>query len=100
MKAFDFPPTGVKMFDLLAQRLRDVFASLAKTVTNDHVVGPVTIGTTPVQVFHGLGGPPLAWEVVGRDAGETVFESATANDRRRFLYLEATGTVSVTLRFS
>lgn len=88
------------MFDRLVQRLRETFASLAKAVTNDNLF-TVTLGTTPTQVFHGLGAPPLAWEVVGRNAGETVYEAATVNDARaRFLYLQATGDVTVTLRFS
>lgn len=100
MRPFDFEPTGNGLLDRLVERLRDVFASLGRPVTNDNLVS-VTLGTGPTQVFHGLGEIPRAWEVVGRDAGEVVYEPAIVNGARmRYLYLQATGPVTVTLRFS
>lgn len=93
-------PGGSSILDEIVDRIRETFLSIKKVVTNDHLV-TVTVGTTPKQVFHGLGAPPLTWEIVGRDAAETVFEPAIVNGARmRFLYLQASGPVTVTVRFT
>lgn len=100
MIPFDFEPTGNGLLDRLLTRLRNTLNSLAKVVTNDRLVA-ASLSTTPTMVFHGLKGPPVTWEVVGRNAGEVVYESTAQNDSRdRFLLLVATGPVDVTVRFS
>jgi hypothetical protein len=93
-------PGGSTLLDDILRRVKDSFQSLVKAVTNERLVS-VSLSTTPVQVFHGLKGPPLAWEVVGRDAGEVVYEANIVNGQRsRFLYLQATGPVTATVRFT
>jgi hypothetical protein len=92
-------PGGSSLLDAILSRLQDTLASIARAVTNDKLV-TVTLSTNPQRVIHGVKGPPVSWEIVGRNAGETVFESATLNtERGKFLYLQATGAVTVTVRF-
>lgn len=105
MLPFDVEPTegragGSALLDRILARVRDTLNSLAKAVTNERLV-TAALTTSPVQVRHGLKGSPVTWEVVGRDAGEVVFEPAIINaSRDRFVYLQATGPVTVKLRFS
>ena len=105
MIPFDWPgtegqPGGSRLLDRILDRLQLSLKSLVRAVTNDHLI-VVTLGATPIRVIHGLEGPPVAWEIVGRDAAETVFEATITNDERsKFLYLQASGAVTVTVRFS
>lgn len=107
MIPFDFDstegkPGGSTLLDRILRRLSDTLLSLKLAVTNDHVV-PATFSaaTTDVQVFHGLKGPPVAWEVVDRDADAQVWKSATVNPRPRdAIILQASAPVTVKLRFS
>lgn len=93
-------PGGSSLLDEIIEQVRETFRSIAKVVTNDALV-TVTLGTSPTQVFHGLGQPPLTVEIVGLNAGETVFEPPTVNSqRRKFVLLQATGAVTATVRFT
>lgn len=105
MKAFPHITTegqegGSTLLDRIMQSLTETFASLAKAVTNDRIV-TVPLSTTPRNVYHGLPSAPAAIDVVGVDAGFVVYESSTFNpDRRQFVTMVATGTVTAKLRFS
>jgi hypothetical protein len=91
---------GSALLDRILDRLRNTLNSLSKAVTNERLV-TTSLGTTPTQVFHGMNGPPVAWEIVGRSAGEVVYEPAIVNgNRNKYLYLQATGAVNVVVRFS
>ena len=93
-------PGGSDLLDSIIDGLRETLRSIQRAVTNDHLV-TVTLKTTPTQVFHGLNGPPLTVEIVGRDAGEVIFEPAVINSQRaKFVYLTATGPVTATVRFT
>ncbi len=57
--------------------------------------------TTDVQVFHGLGAPVTAWEVVDRDTDSNVWQSATVNTNPAlFIILQASAPVVVKLRLA
>lgn len=105
MKPFDFPVTadlanGSWLLDKLIGTLRGVFDSLTLAVTNATIVR-TALDVTPTNVFHGLGESPRAYDVVGRNAGEHVFEAPGVNLKRNlYVTLQATGPVSVAIRFS
>ena len=93
-------PGGSRLLDDILDRLGVCLGSLAKAVTNERLIF-ATLDSSPRQVFHGLGAIPVTWEIVGRDAAEVVFEPAIVNgERRKFLYLQASGPVNVTVRFT
>lgn len=99
LKPFEYP-TDQPVLRELVRLIREQFALLTRAVTNDAIV-TVDLDVTDVRVFHGLGTVPLAWEIVGRNAGETVYESPVVNpERHRYLLLRATGPVGVSVRFS
>jgi hypothetical protein len=91
---------GSTLLDRIVQSLTETFASLAKAVTNDRIV-TVSLSTTPLNVYHSLPSAPTAIDVVGLNAGEAVYESATFNPlRRQYVTMLATGPVTAKLRFS
>jgi hypothetical protein len=97
---FNPEPTGNFILDAIFRRLVTTLDSLRELVTNEHLVF-AELGTTPVQVFHGMGALPRSIEVVGLDAGEVVFESPLVNaSRKTFVMMQATGPCSATLRFT
>jgi hypothetical protein len=54
------------------------------------------LSTTPVDVPHGLGRTWRGWIVVGKSANIDIWESGQ-RDRTRYLTLDASGTVTVSL---
>jgi hypothetical protein len=105
MKSFEPPVTadlagGSWLLDKMLGLVRETFESIAFAVTNSAIIR-IDLDVTPTNVFHGLGESPRAYDIVGRDAGEHVFEASGANpNRARFVTLQATGPVSVAIRFS
>lgn len=105
MIPFDVQPTagqpgGSSLLDEILRRVRVTLQSLARVVTNDHLVS-AAIATTDTQVFHGLGALPLTIEVVGLNADAAVWESTTVNSQRdRYVLLRASAPVTATLRFT
>lgn len=61
------------------------------------LVEAITLGTSAVDVPHGLGRPIRGWIVVRTNGTATIYEPSTPALRDRFLRLQATGTVVVTL---
>jgi hypothetical protein len=96
-------PGGSALLDEVIELVRDTFRSLAKAVTNDHLVRVTfPVANTDVQVFHGLTGQPTTWEVVAKDDDVNVWRSSTVNPRPRetiFLRVSA-APATVTVRFS
>ncbi|HKV12608.1 MAG TPA: hypothetical protein VJ725_30970 [Thermoanaerobaculia bacterium] len=99
LRPFEYPADEGPVRQLV-RAIREHFALLTRAVTNDSLVA-ADLDVQDIRVFHGLGQVPVAWEIVGRDAAETVYESPTDNpERAKFLLLRATGPVSVKVRFS
>jgi hypothetical protein len=91
--------TGSPVLDRILARLRTTLGSLTQAVTNDRLVD-VTFSAvnTDVQVFHGLGFPPVSWEVVDRDAAVTVWRSTTVNSRPRDTIILRASAAPLTVR--
>lgn|SRR5678815_2036023 len=106
MIPFDFEdtdgkPGGSYLLDRLIKRIGDTFTSLARAVTNEHVV-TVTFAaaTTDTIVRHGLSGPPVTWEVVDITDNAVIWRSPTVSARRDLIILQASSPVTAKVRFS
>lgn len=95
-------PGGSALLDRILERLSTTLSSLTKAVTNDRLVSVVfPSASTDVQVFHGLKGAPVSWEVVDKTADVNVWRSSTLNDRpRETIILQASADVTVLVRFA
>lgn len=95
-------PGGSTLLDSILRRLRQTLGSLAKAVTNDHLVAVVfPSASTDVQVRHGLRGSVLTWEVVDATAEVNVWRSPTVNGNPgEFLILQASAAARVLIRVS
>ena len=103
MTPFDTTPTGMSVLDRIFDRIRLTFQSLAKAVTNDRLVSVTfAAATTDLAVRHGLGAPPVTWEVVGINAGANVWQSATVNatPRETIIMQASAAPVTVLVRFT
>jgi len=91
--------TGSAVLNRILARLRTTLGSLTQAVTNDRLVD-VTFAAvdTDVQVFHGLGFPPVSWEVIDRDAAVTVWRSTTVNPRPRDTIILRASAAPLTVR--
>lgn len=61
------------------------------------LIEAITLGTTAVDVPHGLGRAYRGWFVVRTNGTATIYEPSVPALRDRFIRLQATGTVVVTL---
>ena len=104
---------GSTLLDRVQGLLATWTARLKNAVTNDVIIGPpksksdpagIIVGAASVKVTHGLGHPPVSWEVVYKDANAVVWEDTTvavANvDRTKWLWIKASGTATVWIRFT
>jgi len=92
--------TDVYWGDLLMQKLVGAFDTLAKAVTNDHIVRQA-IGTGDTRVYHGLGHQVETWEVVDRNANAVIWQSLTVNATpETFIILKASAPVTASVRFT
>jgi hypothetical protein len=88
------------VLERLVDALVTTFTSLKSAVTNEKT-GTVALSATDTRVYHGLGEIPTAWEVIGLDSGEVVYESTTPNNaKQQYLILKATGPCVAKIRFS
>lgn len=62
-----------------------------------HLVAGVELTTAGAAVQHGLGRPVVGWFVVGKDADARVWSSGESPNPDKFLLLDASATVTVSL---
>lgn len=93
-----------KLSDRVLQDLQAaIFAvldPLVRLVPLNHgrLISSVVLSTTPVNVEHKLGRPLIGWLVVRKNADARVWEDqATTVDGSKFLRLDASAAVTVTL---
>jgi hypothetical protein len=94
-------PLVDKLFELVRQAL-DSFQPLV--VTNDHVTANIVV-TAPlvnvdVRVFHGLGQPMAAFDVVRLSAAAIVYEGTASLDPKTYINLRASAACTYSVRFT
>ena len=97
---FRKPKMADRLGDELAQAIFAVLDPLVRLVPPIHgrLVSSVVLSTTPVNVEHKLSRPLLGWIVVRKNADARVWEDqATTVDGAKFLRLDASAAVTVTL---
>lgn len=100
MMAFRTKPTGVAALDSLCDLLQRVFDSFTSVaVTNEHLSRVTLVPFIEQKVFHGLGSPPVTWEVVRKSADANVYESTPSASAKDYLNFTSATAVTVTIRF-
>ncbi len=81
----------------LQERLQEVLAPvLTSAIIDGTLLKNVELTSAVTQVAHGLGREPLGWIIVNKTANQDVWQPS--NDLpRRFLNLQASGTVTVSI---
>jgi hypothetical protein len=100
IRLFSALKTGDEVLERIQSNIDGAFQRLLQVfpIVNGRLIRDVPLSTTATGVAHGLGRSPAGWIVVGKDAAEDVFMSASDNIvAERTLPLTATGTVTVSL---
>lgn len=102
-------PSGISLFKKIGQRLPDVarfqdnveqtFLSLTnKAIIDGVLIDNVNLTTSASDIAHGLGKPVTGYIVIKRNANAVVYDNEQTNTKRdRFLNLQASATVTVSL---
>lgn len=83
--------------DRLQDRLELAFDRLDGSATSAGTFADVELSTTAVNLEHKLGRQWVGYQIIKRNAGETVYDEPST-DEALYLRLLATGVVIVTLR--
>lgn len=101
MRSVTLPRTDDAKTNAVIARLESIMQAVLRAPLDDAaaIVENVVLGTSDVQVPHGLGRPPRGWIVVKANAGETVFSITISSNLAKFINLRASGTVTVSILF-
>jgi hypothetical protein len=79
--------------------IRDTFASIVRVALLNGNAVEAVLGTSPVEVSHGLNRPILGWFIVRQNAQAAVWEPSASDTPSKTLRLEASAAVTVTITF-
>ena len=81
--------------EVMVKNLDEIFREIQTDFHYGLTVKDVALGVTEVSIPHRLGEIPNGWLIIDKNANEDIW-SSTAKDGR-FLYLTASGNVTVTI---
>lgn len=93
------PPKIRDYSDQYQREARAAIKALDVAGVQKSVIRGVTLGATTVNVPHGLGRAPIAWQITDKTAQADVWRDSTGTVTKDTIPLKASGTVVVDLQF-